>query len=225
MSDDPRQDLVIQRLQAELSDLLRQDTLDDRLIHAKKAELYDRITALWNDARVAKLSRCLNHRLAGIAVHAFKVAERPLNLEEIEAAHTAYTRMTMTHDGTFEMAMVDPTQYRVDRLRELVEELLAEQRGGMLPMRIPFNIQPFVAEVEAPLDDETFERIYYHLFGAPPNTTKTHRVEYMRGLYRAYLEDRSWDLREHLEAAPLEDANAVRTLLNGRVEMRGKKPL
>lgn len=266
--DDPRQDLVVQRLQAELSDLLRElaadpekftsihdeysnaradetadpmrefalahsmrqlrerrAALEEQLIPTKKVELYDRITALWNDANVAKLSRCLNHRLAGIAVHVFKVGERPLNIEEIEAVRTAYTRMTMTHDGTFEMVMVDPTQPRVDRLRDLVEVLLAEQRGPMLPMKVPFNILPFVAKVAEPIDDETFERVYYHLFGAPPNTTKAGRVEYMRGLYGAYLEDRSWDLREYVEQAPLEDANAVRAVLNNRPEMRSKKPL
>lgn len=224
MSDDPRQDLVVQRLQADLSDLLRMDA-EERLIHAKKAALYDRITALWNDAWVAKLSRCLNHRLAGIAVHAFKVGERPVSEEEINAARTAYTRMALTHDGVFEMPMVDMTQYRVDRLRELVEELLIEQRGPMLPLQIPFNLQPFKPAVETELDDDTFERIYYHLFGAPPNTTKAGRVEYMRGLYGAYLEDRSWDLREYVEQAPLEDANAVRAILNGRPEMKDKKPL
>lgn len=251
--DDPRQDLVVQRLQAELATLeeqatqattkaaealdehvhlhfyRQQDELASRLkgrdIPAKKAELYDRIVTLWDDANAAKLSRCLNHRLAGIAVHVFKVGERPLNIEEIQAVRTAYTRMTMTHDGTFEMVMVDPTQPRVDRLRELVEALLAEQRGPLLPMKVPFNILPFVAEVAEPIDDETFERIYYHLFGAPPNTTKAGRVEYMRGLYGAYLEDRSWDLREYVEQAPLEDANAVRAILNNRPEMKGKKPL
>lgn len=156
-----------------------------------------------------------------IAKHAFLTEGRLVTPTELDEVDTAYRNMLRSPDHTFALRMEQPTTIRVNELRRLIDETLRweiEER-----VLIPFRINDEMpSEV---IDDETFERIYYHLFGAPPNTTKVGRVEYMRGLYGAYLEDRSWDLREYVEQAPLEDANAVRTLLNGRVEMRGKKPL